>query len=250
MYAGTPPWDIGRPQPAFLGLAEAGALISPVLDVGCGTGEHVLMASALGPEATGVGTSPTAIAKAERKASERGLTATFHVQDALELGSLGEEFGTVLDCGLFHIFSDEDRPRYVESLSAVTRTGARYHMLCFSDRQPGDWGPRRVSRAEIRATFIRGWRVESIEPARIEMTISPDLRGRLRGGVRLCRPERGRARQPSRVRRFSAESEERETSGPAGGPHRSASPAQSVLRRHVDARRITPDDPDMGRHRR
>jgi SAM-dependent methyltransferase len=174
MYAGTPPWDIGRPQAAFLGLAEAGALISPVIDVGCGTGEHVLMASALGLEATGVDISPTAIAKAERKASERGLTARFHVQDALELGSLGEEFVTVLDCGLFHIFSDEDRLRFVESLGAVTPTGACYHMLCFSDRQRGDKGPRRVSRGEIRAAFMPGWRVESIEPARIEVTWSPE----------------------------------------------------------------------------
>jgi len=174
MYAGTPPWDIGRPQPTFLGLARAGALVSPVLDIGCGTGEHVLMASALGLEATGVDTSARAIAKAERKASQRGLTASFRVQDALELGSLGEEFATVLDCGLFHIFSDDDRPRFVESLGAVTRTGARYHMLCFSDCEPGDWGPRRVSRAEIRATFAGGWQVESIQPARIEVTISPD----------------------------------------------------------------------------
>ena len=44
-YSGTPPWDIGRPQPAFLALAEAGALRGRVLDVGCGTGEHTLMAA-------------------------------------------------------------------------------------------------------------------------------------------------------------------------------------------------------------
>jgi 2-polyprenyl-3-methyl-5-hydroxy-6-metoxy-1,4-benzoquinol methylase len=54
LYAGTPPWDIGRPQPAFLALAEAGALKGRVLDVGCGTGEHALMAAELGLEATGV----------------------------------------------------------------------------------------------------------------------------------------------------------------------------------------------------
>jgi cyclopropane fatty-acyl-phospholipid synthase-like methyltransferase len=174
MYAGTPPWDIGRPQLAFLRLAETGALVNPVLDVGCGTGEHVLMASALGLEATGVDTSPTAITRAEGKASERGLTARFLVQDALELGSLGEQFGTVLDCGLFHVFSDEDRTRFAESLSVVMRAGARYHMLCFSDRQPGDWGPRRVSSTEIRDSFTSGWRVESIEPAIIEVTISAD----------------------------------------------------------------------------
>src|ERR1039458_5240791 len=50
-YAGTPPWDIGRPQPAFLALAEAGTIRGRVLDVGCGTGEHALMAASMGPQA-------------------------------------------------------------------------------------------------------------------------------------------------------------------------------------------------------
>src|SRR5207237_4390343 len=62
MYASTPPWDIGRPQPAFLELAQRGLLRAPVLDVGCGTGEHALMAAGLGLEATGIDTAPTAIA--------------------------------------------------------------------------------------------------------------------------------------------------------------------------------------------
>ena len=53
-YAGTPPWDIGRPQPAFLALAEAGTIRGRVLDVGCGTGEHALMAASMGLEATGI----------------------------------------------------------------------------------------------------------------------------------------------------------------------------------------------------
>ena len=61
LYAGTPPWDIGRPQPAFLALAEAGAIRGRVLDVGCGTGEHVLMAADLGLDATGLDAAPTAI---------------------------------------------------------------------------------------------------------------------------------------------------------------------------------------------
>ncbi|HLA47035.1 MAG TPA: class I SAM-dependent methyltransferase, partial [Thermoplasmata archaeon] len=41
-YAGTPPWDIGRPQPEFVRLEEAGAIKGRVLDVGCGTGENAL----------------------------------------------------------------------------------------------------------------------------------------------------------------------------------------------------------------
>src|ERR1700719_2228895 len=81
MYAGTPPWDIGRPQPVFLGLAEAGAIRGRVLDAGCGTGEHVLMVAERGMDATGIDAAPTAIAAAERKAAERGLAARFVVWD-------------------------------------------------------------------------------------------------------------------------------------------------------------------------
>ena len=170
-YAGTPPWDIGRPQQAFARLTEAGELHGRVLDVGCGTGEHALMAAGLGLDTTGVDVAPAAIAIARRKAEERGRPVRFLVGDALDLAALGTAFDTVLDCGLFHIFDDDDRARYVASLAAAVRPGGRYHMLCFSDRQPGDWGPRRVRTDEITASFANGWRIESIDPAILEVTI-------------------------------------------------------------------------------
>src|ERR1039457_5368361 len=147
-YAGTPPWDIGRPQPALLELAEGGVLRDRVLDVGCGTGEHALMAARLGHGATGIDTGRTAVTSAEGKARDRALTARFLVWDALQLSGLSEQFDNVLDCGLFHVFEDDDRVQYVDSLRAVLPRGGRIYMLCFSDRQPGDWGPRRVTQDE------------------------------------------------------------------------------------------------------
>jgi predicted dehydrogenase len=174
IYARTPPWDIGRPQPAFLDLARAGAIRGRVLDVGCGTGEHALLAAGLGLEATGVDSAAAAIEAAEAKARDRGLGARFLVHNALELGSLDEQFDTVLDSGLFHLLDDHDRAAFVDNLAAVMRPGGRYLMLCFSDRQPGSFGPRRVSQDEIRASFRDGWQVESIEPARFDVTIAPD----------------------------------------------------------------------------
>jgi ubiquinone/menaquinone biosynthesis C-methylase UbiE len=174
LYAGTPPWDIGRPQPAFVQLADSGVLTGRVLDVGCGTGEHALMAAELGLQAVGLDAAPAAIALAEGKARDRGLSARFIVGDALELRSLNQQFDAALDCGLFHIFDDDDRARYVDSLAAVLPLGGRYYMLCFSDRQPGDWGPRRVTEGEITASFSNGWTVNSIAAAKMDVTITPD----------------------------------------------------------------------------
>jgi SAM-dependent methyltransferase len=174
IYAGTPAWDIGRPQPVFLELANSGALRGRVLDVGCGTGEHALMAAGLGLDAMGVDAASAAIAIAEKKGRDRDLNARFLAWNALDLAALDNQFDTVLDCGLFHIFEDEDRRKFVESLSAVVPAGGRYHMLCFSDGQPGVWGPRRVSQDEIRANFADGWHVDSIEAAKIDINIDPD----------------------------------------------------------------------------
>ena len=175
MYAGTPPWDIGHPQPAFQQLADAGQIRGRVLDVGCGTGEHALLAARLGLEAVGVDTAPSAIAIAQRKARERHLAPRFTVANALDLAALGEQFDTVLDCGLFHVLSDEDRRAFIASLATVVRPGGRYFMLCFSDRQPGDQGPRRITEAEIRSSFARGWHVDSVEPAILEITSGPAI---------------------------------------------------------------------------
>ena len=170
---GQTPWYIGRPQPAFQELADRDRLAGRVLDVGCGTGEHALMAAAIGLDAMGVDAAAPAIELAKRKAAERGLSPRFLVWDALELAALGESFDTVLDCGLFHVFDDSERPRFVAALRASMPAGAWYYLLCFSDLQPGDWGPRRIRQDEIRASFIDGWRVDAIEPARLDVTIEP-----------------------------------------------------------------------------
>jgi 2-polyprenyl-3-methyl-5-hydroxy-6-metoxy-1,4-benzoquinol methylase len=173
-YAGTPPWDIGHPQPAFSSLASSGAVTGRVLDVGCGTGEHALMAAALGLDATGVDFSPRAIQLAQRKAQDRGLSCRFEVGDALELDSIGDGYDTVLDCGLFHVFDDSDRIRFASGLAAAVRPGGHYFMLCFSDLEPGDWGPRRIKKSEIAAHFTEGWHVEAIDEARIDLTLNPE----------------------------------------------------------------------------
>ena len=167
-----PPWDLGRPQPAFVRLAEQGLLTGQVLDVGCGTGEQTLLAASSGADALGVDVSPLALEQARGKAAARGIPAAaggqigkarFEVADALSLGDLGLSFDTVIDSGLFHVFDDDNRARYVASLASVLRPGGHLYLMCFSDRQPGTLGPRRVSQDELRAAFSDGWTILAIQ---------------------------------------------------------------------------------------
>jgi SAM-dependent methyltransferase len=173
-YAGpSPPWDIGRPQPAFVRLTDVGALTGALLDAGCGTGEHTILAARLGARALGIDISTLAIETARRKAAERGVDAGFQVFDALRVDTLGEVFDTVVDSGLFHVFDDAARARYVAAIHTVLRPGGHLHLMCFSDRQPGDWGPRRVTEGELRAALGDGWRIASLAPDRFD--INPGL---------------------------------------------------------------------------
>lgn len=172
IYAGQPRWEIGRPQKAILAVADR--ITGSVLDAGCGTGENALFFASRGQKVTGIDFLAEPISRAKQKATERGLTATFLVMDALALKELPEVFDNVIDSGLFHVFGDEDRHRYVEGLASVLKPGGRLFLLCFSDAEPGDQGPRRVSRNEIEDAFAEGWTIESVEPTRFEVRPDPD----------------------------------------------------------------------------
>jgi cyclopropane fatty-acyl-phospholipid synthase-like methyltransferase len=152
-------------------LADAGKFQGRVLDVGCGTGEHVMLAASHGAEAMGVDVAELAIERARAKAQQRGISAMFEVGDVLHLDRLRRQFDVITDSGVFHVFDDEERPVYVNSLSSALRPGGMYYLMCFSDRQPGDWGPRRVSQTELRIAFVDGWSIRSIEPAMFAVTI-------------------------------------------------------------------------------
>ena len=129
MYVGVPPWDIGRAQPEVVRVAEAGGFKGAVLDVGCGTGENALELSARGSPVVGVDAAPRAIEKAQAKALERSLPAEFLVADAFLLDQLGRRFDSALDCGLFHVFEDPERPMYVASLASALQPGGVLHLL-------------------------------------------------------------------------------------------------------------------------
>ncbi|GIH19029.1 class I SAM-dependent methyltransferase [Rugosimonospora africana] len=169
---GRRPWEIGAPQPPLRELAATGALRGRVLDVGCGTGEHTLMAAAAGLDATGIDRDADALAIAGRKARERGLTARFIRHNALRVTELGEVFDTALDCLLLHAMTPADRSRYLDGLRAVLRSGGRLFVLCYSDWHTAEpTPPHRMSRGDLESCFTSGWRVDSIQATTSASTV-------------------------------------------------------------------------------
>ena len=165
-YADKAPWDIPGPQPVFVQVAEK--VKSPVLDAGCGTGENALFFAGRGLEVTGIDYLDEPIRRAKQKAAERGLEVNFQVADATKLQELGGKFATAIDSGLFHVFGDEDRQRYVSGLASVLAPGGKLMMMCFSDKEPAGNGPRRIAVTELEDAFSDGWAIESITATRFQ----------------------------------------------------------------------------------
>jgi SAM-dependent methyltransferase len=161
------PWDIGRPQRAF--VEAAGSIGNRVLDSGCGTGDLSIWLATAGRAVTGVDFLEPPLAVARQKAAERGVAVNFLRMDARDIGSIPERFDAVTDCGLFHTFDDPGRAAYVQALAALLEPGASVFLLCFATEEPGAHGPRRIAELELRDAFRAGWSVASIEPARFEV---------------------------------------------------------------------------------
>ena len=173
-YEGQPPWDLGRPQKPF--MEHADEITGDVLDTGCGTGDNALFFAQRGQSVLGIDFVEKPLELARRKADELAVQAEFLAMDALKLKELRRTFDSVLDCGLFHVFADEDRLPYVEGLAHVVKDGGRLFLMCFSDEEPAGPGPRRISRAELEQAFADGWAIESVAATRFEPNPNADQR--------------------------------------------------------------------------
>ena len=170
LYERRPTWEIDRPQPAIADLVKRGCFGPRVLDMGCGTGEHALLLAAAGHEVWGLDVSPTALGMAWGKARAAGIAlASLHLcrGDALALPWKDLRVDTVLDSMLFHSLTNEQMGVYQEQLARVL-VGGTLFLLCYSEHEPGDDGPRRVQLREIEEQFtLPTWHVGSVEEVEI-----------------------------------------------------------------------------------
>ncbi|MFC7070229.1 class I SAM-dependent methyltransferase [Halobaculum lipolyticum] len=163
-HAGPPNWDIGRPQRAFVRLAEAGLIGRRVVEVGCGTGELSLFLARRGHEVLGVDVAPSAIRQAREKARWRRVPANFLVWDALRLDALGVRADTVVDSAMLHCLGPQEQRLAAEAIRRTLRPGGWYYLLCDARRDgvAATWAS--LSRADLREIFRpeHGWELSFV----------------------------------------------------------------------------------------
>jgi len=167
-YASSPPWDIGAPQPEIVKLVENNEIPKGrVLDIGCGTGDNSIFLAENGFSVTCMDIAHLAIDKGKTKATKQKVRVGFRVGDAFKLEEYfnQEYFNAVVDSGLFHTLSDDERSIFAKQIRRVLVNGGKYFMLCFSDKEPGNEGPRRISKKEIEETFSEMFRINYIKDA-------------------------------------------------------------------------------------
>lgn len=162
--AGTTPWDTGVPDPVIVQAFEQRRVRScRVLDVGCGTGNEALFMAGEGAAVVGVDVSIEAIAKARRKAEERGVgRCAFRVAEASALEDIEGTFDIVLDKACLHFIPRDRWPRYMAQIGRVLDPSGEYWLIAASDLDIVTSGPHKFSPDEIRRVFAPRFEVLEI----------------------------------------------------------------------------------------
>lgn len=151
--------------PSLVADAEVGGPpYGSALDIGCGTGDHVIDLARRGWSVTGIDAVGSAVAKARTKITAAGVDARVVEGDVTRMsGAVGNGYRLLLDIGCFHGLDQAQRADYAREATAVSDTGAVLVMMAFG---PGRRGPlpRGVSRTEVERTFDR-WQLTGDDPA-------------------------------------------------------------------------------------
>lgn len=159
-------WERQVPPRDLIELIEGQDARAPAraLDLGCGTGTDSIYLAQHGWDVTGVDMVPEALAIARRNATAKGIRADFIQGDVTRLREVVEgTFDLLLDFGCFHTLPPDERPIYVDSVSAVAAPGAPFLLYGFARPPRLAPMPAGISLDDVRERFSREWEIVKAE---------------------------------------------------------------------------------------
>ncbi|MDX1596111.1 MAG: class I SAM-dependent methyltransferase [Nitrosopumilaceae archaeon] len=137
------------------------------LDLGTGIGTQAIALSKMGFNVTGADISKIAIDKAKKRYDK----INFVVDDILNTKFTDNSFDFIFDRGIFHLFDESDRPKFVNQIKRILNDGGFYFLKCMSTDEEefsGDNAPHRLSKQQILDTFGNDFDIEKIKPSIFE----------------------------------------------------------------------------------
>jgi len=147
-------------------LQERNIATGTFLDLCTGPGTQAIALSGKGFTVTGTDISESAVEKAKKLSS----SVEFKTNDILN-STLRRKFDYIFDRGCFHVFSPEERLKYLREVKRMLKRKGLLFLKCFSVKEKGDKGPYRFSGDEIEEIFSRDFVIESIRDTRYQGTL-------------------------------------------------------------------------------
>lgn len=171
------PWYTPDLDPDFEAtLTKHGLEGVKILDLGTGPATQAMSLAKRGFDVIGTDISPSAIRKAKAAAKDARLGIEFRVDNIVQSNLDSSLVDVIVDRGVFHTLDPEDRPAYVEAVRRVLRPGGWLFLKCFSDKEPGTYGPHRISAKELRSHFQEMFDIASIVDTVFQGTLRPTPR--------------------------------------------------------------------------
>lgn len=148
---GLKPWDSGVACPELLRALDAGLLKGEsLLEIGCGTGTNAIELARRGFQVTAADFVKQAVDAARAKAQAAKVKIDFRVGDVLK-DDFGGPYDALFDRGVYHHIRKVNLPRFIETVTKVTRKGTRWLSLAGNAKEQHDPGPPTVSEKDLRA---------------------------------------------------------------------------------------------------
>src|SRR5881396_3073915 len=144
-----------------------------ILDLGTGPATQAMNLAKRGFDVLATDISSSAIKKAKAAAKAAELAIEFRVDNVLQ-SKLGPNLvDAIIDRGVFHVLPKAKRPVYVQTVHRVLRPNGWLFLKCFSNKEPGTWGPFRIGEPELIGYFRGPFEVRSVVETVFQGNVKP-----------------------------------------------------------------------------
>ncbi len=133
------------------------------LDLGCGSGMHLVTLAERGWSVTGVDLVDKALDRARKRVAATGVTATLVRADVTELpeGAVGTGYDFFLDLGCFHGLQPDERAAMAVGVTARAKQDATMLMFAFGKPIGPRFMPQGATQADVEAAYT-DWEVVDV----------------------------------------------------------------------------------------